>query len=473
VKVKPSTPKELDLLPFEPFTETLQSIIRKKYITRVYKWLQGKHDGSILAEESNSNWECALTIMFFIDIHSIFDANNEEKEFCEKVPSLCADVARHLILRKIVVSPQFVCWDRVTWDTAVVVKALLKTLKSYPDKFSDGDKKDILNSVYKAMHWLFMRFEKWETEVKYPFGPADVAQILITTVYLKENFPVEYQKILKEYSFKNKDTHIEEEICRYLIQRKETIKRVIGEIEERTAWWGDFYQTAETLESLAIYYSASSKSGEQKQALMNEIENTSKEVFRFIEHNQSEDGMWGTHVDTLRTLYVYIKATKLLPFINSEPHLVFKALRWICDEKQCFDDGSFLHTMFLTIFMCEAFVEVHNSWPLSKFSIAKVYDDVLWESPMRTSPERTRRFVAEMDVQKLSVKLKDTQSKLSTKDKVLFTVSITFITSLVIFFVGILSKLLSINVPDLTNFIALVSLILLIYTTILMLRWSR
>jgi hypothetical protein len=411
--------------------------------------------------------------MFFIDIQSIFLNSNEEKEFCEKVPSLCADVARRLISRKIIVSSQFICWDRVTWDTAVVVRALLKTLKSYPDKFSEGDKNEILDSVYKAMHWLFMRFEKWETEVKYPFGPADVAQILITTLYLKENFPDYYQNILKAYSFKNKNVPIEEQICRYLLQGKVIINKTINNIEETTAWWGDFYQTAETLDSLAIYYGTLSKSDKQQGNLMNEIENTSKEVFRFIEYNQSEDGMWGTHVDTLRTLYIYVKAPKLLPFINSEPHLVFKALRWICDEKQCFNDGSFLHTMFLTIFMCEAFVEVHNSWPLSKFLIAKVYDDALWSSPMRTSPERTMRFAAEMDKQKLFLELKDTQSNLATKDKLLFTVSITLITSLVIFFLGILSGLISISVRDLTNFIALVSLIVIIYTTILVLRWSR
>jgi hypothetical protein len=62
VKIIPSIPKNSDELPFEPFTETLKSIIRKKYIARVYEWLLGKHVGSILAEESNSNWESALSI---------------------------------------------------------------------------------------------------------------------------------------------------------------------------------------------------------------------------------------------------------------------------------------------------------------------------------------------------------------------------------------------------------------------------
>jgi len=471
--VKTPTLKFTDELPFEPYTDTLQSIIRRKYIRRVCKWLRGKHEGGILSEESNSNWESALTIMFFADVQNIFTSNNEEKEFCEKIPIVCVEVARHLVSKKVVISSQFVCWDKVTWDTSVVIRSLLKTLKLYPDKFSDGDKTEIKESVYKAMHWVFMKFEKWETEVKYPFGPADVAQILITILYLKRNFPEYYRDILRAYAFKNKEIPIEEQICRYLFQVKETKKRISGDIEEEITSWRDFYQTAETLDSLATYYITLNKNDEKQRKLMEEIEVISKEVFRFFEYGQSEDGMWGTHVDTLRTLYIYTKAPNLLPFLDSEPHLIFKALRWICDEKQCFDDGSFLHTMFLTIFMCEALMEVHNSWPQSKYTIAKIYDDVFWVSPVRTSPERTKRFVAELDKQKISAELKSIRSNLETKKKVLFTVSITLLTILISIFLGVILGLFSINVRDLTNLIALFSLVAIIYTTIVVLRWSK
>ncbi len=54
-----------DELPFGSPTDTLKSVLRKKYLTKVAKWLEGKNDGMILAEESNSNWESALTIIFF------------------------------------------------------------------------------------------------------------------------------------------------------------------------------------------------------------------------------------------------------------------------------------------------------------------------------------------------------------------------------------------------------------------------
>ena len=53
-------------------------------------------------------------------------------------------------------------------------------------------------------------------------------------------------------------------------------------------------------------------------------------------------GEWGTHVDTMRCLSSYLRATTSL---NEQPEsqLVFRALRWAADEKQTFADGSVLH----------------------------------------------------------------------------------------------------------------------------------
>jgi hypothetical protein len=341
----------VDELPFAPFVDTLKSILRKKYIKNVCKWLKGKHSGGILAEEGNSNWESALTIMVFSAAQKIFESNKEEKEFCEKIPSVCAEVGRRLLREKVECTPQFVYWDNCTWDTAVVSRALLSIIHLYPEKFSDSEKREILTAVHKAIHWLFMRFEKWEEEVKYPFGPSDVAQILITTLYLKEKFSEEYAELLSKYDLRDKQTSIEEQIFMYLIKVRKTETRIEGDIEERLSSWGDFFQTAEALDSLVMYYISLDEINPNQKKLMNEIHDVSKEVFRFLENNQTETGMWGAHIDTIRSLYIYVKAPKFLDFLDSEPHLVFKALRWICDEKQFFSDGSFLHTMFLTIFL--------------------------------------------------------------------------------------------------------------------------
>lgn len=95
------------------------------------------------------------------------------------------------------------------------------------------------------------------------------------------------------------------------------------------------------------------------------------------------------------------------PLIVPEIHTIFKAFRWMCDEKQIFSDGSFLHKMFLTIFYSLALVEVYRYWQLRDNTIEKIYDDVLWFSPVRTTPERSKRLSTELENINLRENMKD------------------------------------------------------------------
>lgn len=471
IKANTSLEQSLEELPFKPATESLKSVLRKKYLLKVAKWLRGKHEGSILPEEGGSNWESALAIIFFSDLREVYLEHDEEKDFCDKIPGVCAEVVRHLLGRKTVLSPSYVCWDKVTWDTAVVVRGILKILNSYPDKFGD-ECNEIMDAVTKAMCWLFMRFEHWETEVKYPYGSSDVAQILLTITYLKEHYPIEYQKIQKTYTFKS-TTPIDREIFKYLIQVKEVETITIDNIEETiVSWDGDFFQTAETLDSLVTYHKTLDESNPDHKNVMDEIEDICKETFRFIEIRQREDGMWGTHVDTIRTLNAYIKASNIFEErvkLNAEPQLVFKALRWICDEKQCFSDGSFLHTSFLTIFMCDTLLEIHNSWPLAEYPIFRIYDEVFWASPVQTTSERTKRFAAEMDKKRLSDELKIAKDDIEKRHQWVWILSLTLVVFVAFILFSQLLGLVSISVNDLSNLLALASLAGLVYTTIFIL----
>ncbi|MFW9996930.1 MAG: hypothetical protein ACFFD4_33115 [Candidatus Odinarchaeota archaeon] len=469
-----SSPDLSESLPFKPYEEKLKTVIRKVYIKKVTEWLLGrKDDGFILAEASNSSWEIALSIIFFADVIDIRKENDEEKEFCESTPSLCADVTRRLLRKKKAAgNDRFIHWDGVTWDTAVVIRAILRILLLCPDRFSKGEKDEIFQSAKKSLHWLFMRFEKWEKEIKYPFGPADVSQILITICFLKENFPDAYSEIEKEYSFEDNESAIEDQICKYLLHSKTVIEEDIEGIKDIVSSWGDFFQTAEVLESLVIYYRyLDAKSNFN--ALKDEIKITIKQVHRYIEYNQEEDGMWGTHIDTIRTLGAYTKASKLMPFLDVEHHIVFKPLRWICDEKQCFSDGSFLHTMFLTIFMCGTIVEIHNNWSLADYSIAEVYDTAFWCSPVRTSVERTKRFATELKNEKLIEKYDEKEKQLNKSRKRQYTISLALASIIITFFAGLSLGAFSIANLNLDSCIALVSITISVYLGIIALLWTN
>ena len=124
--------------------------------------------------------------------------------------------------------------------------------------------------------------------------------------------------------------------------------------------------------------------------------------------------MWGSHIDTIRVVHSYVLVRRQIPqrsqlsldpLIVPEIHTTFKALRWLCDEKQIFDDGSMLHTSFLTIFYALALAEVYRSWEPARLRIDRLYDDVVWFSPVRTTPERSKRLAAEIQIAELQDRL--------------------------------------------------------------------
>lgn len=410
------TPDEGSLLgelPFTPFSASLRDVLRKKYIKRVALWLLGKDENSVLAQEGNSVWEAALSIIFLADAGDIFAEAGEEAELRDVIRYKSTVVARWLLSKKIPIGgTEYVCWERVTWDTSVVIRALVTSLRKYHDSFSEAERREIMEVVVKATKWLHYRFSQWETQVKYPFGPADVAQIVITILHLAKEYPDLYKRILKEYYGDQAQKDWAAEIVEYLLHKK-TEKTLTVEIagdgrnEVVVYYWDDFFSTAEVIEALGLFH----QHCHTFQPLLNEyrpmLYATKEAVIRACTYCEQEqvDGMWGSHIDTIKVIYSYVKIRRMIPqrasglddpLIVPEIHTTFKALRWMCDEKQIFSDGSFLHTMFLTIFYALALAEIYRSWQPAADPIEKIYDDVVWFSPVRTTPERSKRLAAEL-----------------------------------------------------------------------------
>ncbi|HYE75282.1 MAG TPA: hypothetical protein VEF04_18205, partial [Blastocatellia bacterium] len=192
----------MDELPFSPYSETLQDILRKKYIKRVSEWLLGSDEHSVLAQKGGSIWESALTIISLAEAADIFKSCGEEIELQARIKTQSAMVATWLLTKKCddnKNNQNYYCWERVTWDTAVVIRSLLIALSKYKTEFSNEKQQEILETVKTSAYWLHCRFSEWETEVKYPFGPADIAQIVITMIYLREKYPKIYEEVTHDY----------------------------------------------------------------------------------------------------------------------------------------------------------------------------------------------------------------------------------------------------------------------------------
>jgi len=460
----------MEQLPFSPFDSTLKEVLKNKYIKNVAEWLLGKEDTSILAQQSNSLWESSLSILFLINAVSIFE-ENEEKAVKDKIKNKSKAVARWLMQKRIESSDQkFIHWENVTWDTSVIIRAIALVLKEYPDEFSDHDKEEIKKSISKGISWLYHRFNKWEKEVKYPFGPADVAQILSTLIAIRTDFSNLYSNFLTEN--KKKSGEIEIEIVKYLLHSKteKTLTIPISSEEDEevlTYWWDDFFSTSEVVDSLAIFYNCYQFDEELSKEHKKILQFTKLALVRaciYFEQTQV-DGMWGSHIDTIKVIYAYVRIRNLIPQSNNdskeplimpEIHTIFKALRWMCDDKQIFSDGSFLHTMFLTVFYSHSLLEIFNGWEPANLKINQLYDDVIWFSPVRTTPERSKRLAAELHIGELNEQIADIINKLSKENEAKEVESLKYlkfkrasitliITSLLFFFLGINFNAFQIN----------------------------
>lgn len=455
-------------IPFVPSEEELRTVIRNSYIRPLALWLLGARSGRILAQESNSNWESAMTVDFFVETINIFRTYNEEEQLCQTLEKICPEVCRWL-LSNVVPTEGFCSWEKVTWDTAVVLKSLLICMEAFPSSFTSQEKTEIVEVAKQAMKWLNHRFRAWEEKVRYPFGPADLAQILITGIFIKKHYPKLFSELEVLLEQLNRD------IVKHLVEKAAQIVDVRLENGDwaKVTWWGDYFQTAEVLESLALYCSDMKTSKtEEERNLKIAVQKDLLDACTYIEQTQ-RDGMWGTHVDTIRTLYAYIRVSTLVPEISCQPHLAFKAVRWICDEKQHLTDGSFLHTMFLTIFMGPTLLVVHNDWPLAGRSIIEVYDAALWASPVQSSVERFRRFKAETVISTLQSTLESLKERLSSRRKLFLSLIVTVAVFVIAVWLCWWNKWLTIdflaNSEDLWR---ILPIIIMVWVTLLIAIWQ-
>ncbi len=468
--------------PFTPYTDTLQDVLRNKYLKPVAKWLLGKTDDiEVLAQKTRSSWESALTLIFLSSFEDILSEKNDDPQLQELIKRKNSNVAKWLLTRKCHDKKNnidYFCWEKVTWDTAVVVRSLLIALKKYPDRFSNQQEAEVIDAIKSGTVWLYHRFFEWETEVKYPFGPADIAQILITLVYLQEYYPKLHTEIFREYFPRRKyvgyfiksdsEKDLSVEVVKYLlhIQTEKSITVVTGAGQKEdiiTSWWDDYFTTAEVIEALANFYFYCEKNPRLKikyKDLLAAVRTSITDACTYFEQNQI-DGTWGSHIDTIKVINAYVMIRKLEPQDNQrkgnnelliipEIHTTFKALRWICDDKQIFGDGensSFMHTMFLTIFYSLALIEVHNSWQTAKNTIEKIYDDVVWSSPMRTTPERSKRLKLSLENQELIDKVDDLLENKETRKKISRTFIIIILTVFLYLTIGYSLGIFNITLP--------------------------
>lgn len=434
-------------IPFSEFDSSLKEVIENKYIYPVTEWLLTEvGNNSVLAQSNNSLWESALTIIFLERLKKLNILDKSKEKIINGKIKIVADWLvneKNIYIKDDI---EYINWENVTWDTAVIIRAIL--LSSLNKDVTLSKRQEYEDLSYKSIVFLYEKFLDWDTAVKYPFGAADLAQIVSSSVFIFNNFPELSQritdKIINNDKFKSRFKKCKNlldlslEIIKYLLFVKEQEIENINEKgkEINIYWWDDYFTTAEVLDCLSIFYSTCNQNDDKKYKKdLKNIAHTIMGACLYFEKNQF-DGMWGSHIDTIRVIDSYINISSLKKLssnnilIEPEIHTAFKAIRWICDEKQIFSDGSFMHTMFLTIFYANALLTIHEKWTPVNKKIYDLYDDVVWSAPVRTTPERNMRLFIEMENNRMEEGIVTKDAKI----KDLYTIGITIITFCVMSF---------------------------------------
>ena len=143
------------------------------------------------------------------------------------------------------------------------------------------------------------------------------------------------------------------------------------------ALWDDVWSTSEAILALTMYYNLR-KNTDLRDRISN-ITNVARQALQYLEL-ENDNGQWGD--TTSLTLRAYLKGHSIWGGkVNPQPHLLFKTLRWLCDEKQYFRDGSIWHSPNHTLFFVLAIEDIIDFWltPNSALDIPVVdlYDYIL------------------------------------------------------------------------------------------------
>lgn len=387
-------------LPFSSDKPLFESI-KKKYLLDALKWLCDFHDPSsktFLGTKMGSTWGVGYTLICLIESREIY---LESKQFIRGFDEKARASVEYLIEQASF--GQGICnWEANIWDTAVITRAILLYSLIYPDTArSLSTTKKILED---SIRWLCIQVISWHN-LRYTLGIAELSQVLRTIISFKKIYPDTFDAIRKDIA----ESMDQSDVIRFMIEEMvhsaapQTID-VDGKNEDVVVWDDGVFGTAETIISLSKYVEyldsleIKGDCEEEKKQLLDFM----GPALRYIELQQ-KDGRWGIEEETAIALRAYIAGYRVWgKRIGPEPHIVFKALRYLCDTKTVFADGSIAHEMEPTIYFAMALIETLKNWKLpdslcQERSTIQLYDYIVWNTPSRTTYERLLRTKAETE----------------------------------------------------------------------------
>ena len=508
-----------DNIPFKEPNDKFDDVLYNEYILKSIDWIDKASGDVAFAQNFGCNWEAAYILEYLLDVRKIAKTKNDQK-CITKSESMSYSIVSFLLSDEQVIpvkqrenydrktgkwmeQKHRTNWDGNTWDTSVVCNSLLYFIDEFgDDKSFKNDPRyfQIWLTLPLALKWLYDQFDNNRTQYsQYSFGSIDYSRILMLFIFVIKS---QYcNSILSKSNLNKKDLiRAIHDLAKYVDKEKVSDEIEIYNDTERKLKketilnWGDCFITAEICDAMSHYinFLEANKLKNNHDIWIKEVYETLKRAMRSVEVTQSSEGMWGAHDDTIRCLSSYLTTISELKSFEKiyqkfdtsskhslpewikgsdyEEHKVFKAIRWLFDPKQRFSDGSYLHTSFLSVFMFEAYIAINNHWDFAKNkTIYKIYDEVFWMSPARTTQEKGQ--VVELEIEQENKLMEIRKLKNMTKSMGL---GIVVIAVIVVFFIlsgflGLLeiSVILNDKITDVGEMMSLTfAIIVFVITTI-------
>lgn len=400
----------MDKLPF-PFETSFTETITTKYLKDAIFWVGDFHDPSsehLIGEKTGNVWGVGYGLSCLLQYKQLSKQDNDlPGNFEEKTHNAC----RYLI-SKASSGDNYSNWDENVWDTAVICRALLRYLDNNPNA---TEKINIINLCCTSIKWLHEQI-KYRQEKKFNIGIPDISQVLRTFIYAKKSTEL---KCCSQPRAKTTYLFLEDgikELVNDLLYSSEPTQEINdGEKEQVITWNDDIFETADAIISLShfvqLYHDNKLPIPEEKKLI-----ETIKLALRYLEIEQV-DGRWGIEESTTVALRAYVIGWKTIGEGQApEPHIVFKAIRYLCDSKTIFPDGSIAHKMEPTVYLIQAFIDILENWALPdnlmiNNNIHELYDYIIWNTPTRSTIERVRRMQIESEKNLLQQKIEEDKKK--------------------------------------------------------------
>ncbi len=386
-------------LPF-PLDRPLAETIKTQYLMDALKWIGDFRDPlstNLLGAKTGNIWGVGYGLLCLLKSrHTFFSDDEFPGDFDTK-----AHNAVRFLLDKASFGQHYCNWDDNIWDTSVVCRALLHYLDIYPTCVDRGK---IVDFCGKAMRWLYNQAETSDIR-RYSLGMPDSSQMLRTFVLAKSLIQRD-DAISAHFPLDDAIQALVNEIIHSVEVKNQLYE---GESEEIAVWDDDVFSTSDVIISLSRYIQVErSLISQSNPDRWNEIFTLLQSAIRYLELEQV-DGRWGIEETTTITLQAYVLGNSIMGEDQSpEPHIVFKAIRYLCDPKTVFSDGSIAHKLEPTIYMIQAFLEVLENWELpndiiAEKSVHELYDFIIWNTPTRSTHERVRRMKIQSEASLLRI----------------------------------------------------------------------